>query len=176
MSINLENRHIILETERLYLVEAQLEDAAFYFELMNAPGWLQYIGDRGIKTVADAAEYLTHRVLISYQENGFGFYILITKKGEHRIGVSGIIKRPELEYVDVGFAMLPNYERRGYAYEATKAILDYADNILGIYPICAITTPDNIASQKLLIKLGLEERGIHLWEGKEELLLFSNEK
>ena len=169
-------RRVVLKTERLLLVEARLSDAPFYFELMNTPGWLKYIGDRGIQSIADAEKYLAIRVIKGYLDQGFGFYIMITKRGQHKVGVSGIIKRPELDHVDIGFALLPQYERRGYAIEATRAVMDYATNNLGIYPICAITTYDNYASQKLLEKIGLRKYGIHMWDDKEELLLYSNAK
>lgn len=72
---------IILTTQRLYLRNFELTDAPFILELLNTPAWLQFIGDRNVKTEEDATAYLENRLIKGY-ENGFGFYVIILKDKE----------------------------------------------------------------------------------------------
>src|SRR6201986_3267525 len=118
----------ILETERLRVREFTLNDAAFIIELVNSPGWLKYIGDRNIKTDDKAKEYLQNGPLKSYAENGFGLSMVELKSDGTPVGMCGIIKRVALEHADIGFAFLPQYMGKGYAYEIASATLLFAKN------------------------------------------------
>ena len=146
---------MILETERLIISEISIEDAPFFYDLVNDPEWIQFIGDRNVKTIADAENYLSTKIIPSYKKNGFGFYLVSIKSKNLPIGISGLIDRDGLEYIDVGYALLPEFRSKGYAFEATKAVLTFAKNDLQIDPIIAITNVDNIKSCKLLERLGL---------------------
>lgn len=147
---------MILKTGRLVLTEFTIKDASFFFELVNDPAWIQFIGDRNVKTIQDAEKYLRNKIIPSYHKNSFGFYLVSTKKDNTSIGMSGLINRDGLEHIDVGYAFLPKYWGKGYAFEATKAVLDYAKDVLNINPIVAITDIDNIKSIQLLERLGLQ--------------------
>lgn len=147
---------IILETERLTLREITTEDAEFIYNLLNDPDFLRYIGDRKIKNLDDAKEYISKKMIPNYETFGFGFYLTELRENGTPTGVCGLVKRPFLEHVDVGFAFLPEYRGNGYAFESASAILKYAKNNLGINYIVAITDPDNFRSIKLLEKLGLK--------------------
>lgn len=163
----------IIETQRLLLQEVQLTDAPFIFELLNTPTWLKYIGDRGIKTLVDAEQYIQKSFLDSYQKNGFGLYKLVLKSANTPIGLCGLVNRPSLEHIDIGFALLPKYAKKGYAYEAAKATMDYAWKKLDLNTIVAITSKDNTNSQQLLEKIGLEQVDVITLEGDdEELFLY----
>jgi len=163
----------LLETERLKLRELVTDDAGFLYKLMNDPAWLQFIGDRNIKTIEAAKEYITYKIRPGYEKFGFGFYLTSLKENDAPIGVCGLVKRPTLEHIDVGFAFMPGYRRRGYGYESSVAILDYAKNVLGIDYIVAITDLDNIGSIKLLEKLGLKfEKTIQLDGEDKQCRLF----
>ena len=96
---------MLLETERLYIRKLTLDDALFFFELVNDPDWIQFIGDRNVKTENDAKEYLKNRILPSYENLGLGFYLVIEKESSLSIGISGFVKREMLEHVDVGFGV-----------------------------------------------------------------------
>lgn len=144
-----------IETDRLTISHFSVDDAAFILKLVNSPGWLQYIGDRNVKSLDDARRYLENGPLKSYLQNGFGLYRVALKSTNTSIGMCGLIKRQELEDIDIGFALLPAYAGQGYAHEAALAILNYATNHLGFQRIAAITLVDNAASMKLLQKLGL---------------------
>ena len=164
----------IIQTERLLLQQVHLKDAAFIYELLNSPGWIEFIGDRGVHSLADAAQYIKKSFLDSYEKNGFGLYKMVLKASNEPIGLCGLVNRPSLEDIDIGFALLSSYVQKGYAYEAAAATMDYATTKLGLTKIVAITTKENHASQKLLKKIGFEQVDLIQMEG-EELFLLSYE-
>ena len=147
---------MILETGRLILSELTVNAAPFFYKLVNDPSWIEFIGDRDVKTLADAENYLSTKIIPSYKINGFGFYLVSSKNKNESIGISGLIDREGLENIDVGYAFLPEFRGKGYAYEATKSVLSYAKNTLQIKPVIAITNVDNIKSCQLLERLGLK--------------------
>jgi RimJ/RimL family protein N-acetyltransferase len=162
-----------LETERLLLKPASIDFAAVQLELMNTPKWLTNIGDRNINTIPEAEQYIADKMLLQYEELGFGNYYIQLKKTAQVIGCVGIYNRPELESYDFGFALLPRYEKQGYAYEASNCLLHAAKNRLGIKTLSAITTTSNVASQKLLAKLGFQlAKHSTVTIDKEVLLLY----
>ncbi|MBK6482428.1 MAG: GNAT family N-acetyltransferase [Chitinophagaceae bacterium] len=163
----------VFETDRLALSHLSADDATFIFELLNTPGWLQFIGDRGIKTLHDAAQYILNGPVKSYKSNGFGLLAVRLKDSLEAIGICGLIKRAGLDDIDIGFAFLPAYNGKGYAAEAAHATLDYGFENVGLNRIVAITNEDNINSIRLLKKIGMQyERKILLDGDSEELLLF----
>ena len=143
-----------IETERLIISHLNLEDATFITKLVNSPGWLQYIGDRNVRSVEDAQRYLENGPLKSYAQWGFGLFRVALKTTQTAIGICGLIKRDGLEDIDLGFALLPAYAGKGYAYEAAEAVMAYAQHHLHLQRLVAITLVDNAASLKLLQKLG----------------------
>ncbi|MFJ8458871.1 GNAT family N-acetyltransferase [Lysinibacillus xylanilyticus] len=164
----------ILETERLTLRLQTTDDADFILGLMNDPSWLQFIGDRGLRTVEDAREYIMNGPIHMYEQFGFCLYLVERNEDRSPVGICGLVKRDSLEDVDIGFAFLPTYWGKGYAYEAASAVLAYGLDTLGLKRIVAITSQDNHASAKLLEKVGLKfERLVQLSNDEEELRLFS---
>jgi len=165
----------ITETDRLLISKITLRDAARFIKLTNSPNWLKFIGDRHLKTVEDAKKYLKKGTLKSYSDYGFGFYKLQLKtKSKAFIGISGLIKREQLDDVDLGFALLPEFENHGFGFEASIAILKLAKEQFALKRIVAITLPSNIKSIKLLEKLGMSyEKKVHPFEDGQELLLFA---
>jgi RimJ/RimL family protein N-acetyltransferase len=164
----------VIETDRLILRRLSIEDGAFILRLVNEPSWLRFIGDRGIRTLDEACDYILRGPVESYQRLGFGLYLTELKGDETPIGICGLIKRESLKDVDIGFAFLPEFWGRGYAYEAAAAMMDYGKNAFGLNRIVAVTTPDNYSSIKLLEKLGFRfERMARLVEGEPEIKLFA---
>ncbi|WP_159022305.1 GNAT family N-acetyltransferase [Formosa sp. L2A11] len=164
----------ISSTERLHIQELNTDDAPFILELLNTPNWIKFIGDRNINTIQAAANYITNNHLKSYRENGFGFYKLLLKSEDLKpIGCCGLIKRPELEGVDIGFAFLPTYEGKGFGFESASEILKLAETKFKLNEVVAIVAPENPNSIKLLEKLGLiyQKRIVPFSDGKELLLL-----
>lgn len=166
---------MIAETNRLIISKFTLDDAAFFLELVNSPNWLRFIGDRNTKTIEDAKKRITEGHLKSYKDYRFGFYKLLLKSENNKpIGTCGLIKRDTLEHVDIGFAMLPEYEGKGFGFESSVAIMDLAKNKFQLDKVVAITLETNTNSIKLLEKLGLSyEKRVKPFEDDKELLLFA---
>lgn len=164
----------VVITGRLSLRELNENDASFIIALLNTPSWLQFIGDRNVSNEAQAISYIQNGPQKSYAENGFGLYLVERKEGITSLGICGLIKREELECVDIGFAFLPEFEGMGYAYEAASAIMDLAQNKLNIKIIFAITNDNNVRSIRLLHKLGFRFLRLHESPTKEMLMLFTN--
>ncbi|MGY0408701.1 MAG: GNAT family N-acetyltransferase [Polaribacter sp.] len=146
----------IFETERLWLKPISEEDAAFIFELLNTPKWLEHIGDRNIHSVEDAKNYIKIYMLPQLERLGFSNFTLIRKEDNSKIGTCGLYDREGLEGIDIGFAFLPQYEKKGYAFEASNKVKNIAFDEFKIPEITAITFKNNSASQKLLEKLGMK--------------------
>lgn len=167
----------ILETERLKLREFGLHDASFIVGLMNSPGWLQFIGDRNIRSEEGAMAYLKSGPIKSYADNGFGLWLVERKATGNAIGMCGILKRDNLANPDIGFAFLSEYAGHGYASEVAGATLRYAFEILKLPAIAAITKPDNHKSIKLLEAIGLKlQTRIAGSNQDEHLLLYQIQK
>lgn len=145
-----------ITTERLLIRPTVRDDAEFIFALMNTPKWIQYIGDRQIRTARDAENYIKNNMTPQLERLGYSNYTVIRKTDNAKIGTCGLYDREGLEGIDLGFAFLPEYERKGYALEASQALVDSATKQFKIDFLSAITVSDNIASQKLLKKLGFE--------------------
>ena len=162
-----------LETERLFIRQFRLSDAGFIEQLLNSPGWLQYIGDRNIRTEEDAIAYLSNGPIKSYETNGFGISMVVQKDGEIPVGACGLLKRDYLEDADLGFAFMPEFMGKGYGFESASAILHHAQNELNIKRVLAFTVPNNTPSINLLKKLGFSfERTFKIPGDEEELFLF----
>lgn len=167
----------IIETERLILKTISEEDSGFAFELFNTPKWLKYIGDRNVKSVSDATNYIQEKLLLQHKRIGYSTYVLIEKSADVRIGTCGLYDRDGLEGIDIGFALFPEYEQKGFAFEAANKLLQVAFKEFGLTEISAITRKDNFSSQKLLEKLGLKLIGkTCISDDDEELLLYKINK
>ncbi len=146
---------IICETERLVLRELTLDDAPFILRLLNDPAWIEFIGDRGVRTADAARGYLETRILKMYRDHGLGLWLVEKKDETTPAGICGLLKRDTLNEVDLGYAFLPEFRGRGLAYEAGLASLVYGRTHLGLRRIIALTAPKNFHSIALLEKLGL---------------------
>ena len=135
----------IFETDRLILSKFSLDDAPFILKMLNDPDWLQFIGDKGIKTLDDARDYIVNKLQKSFRELGFGMLIVKLKDGDISIGTCGLLKRDYLDDLDLGFAFLPRFRGKGYAFEAASATISYGKENLGMKRILAFTDADNSA-------------------------------
>jgi len=168
-------------------------DAEFILELLNTPKFIRYIGDRGVRTVEQARDFIENRYRQSYREHGYGLYLvqthvratdllgrseadriaaLLTNKP---IGMCGFVRRDTLPGPDLGFAFLPEYEGKGYGFEAAQAMLEHGRDKLGFSKVFAITSQDNNVSGKLLEKLGFMFDRIFTTPEGEDLKLFEKQ-
>lgn len=146
---------MIAQTERLELRVLDMRDRDWILELVSGADWIRNIGDRGVRTLADAEAYIS-RIQDSQSKQGFSFYGVYSRATGEGLGICGLTKRDELPLPDVGFAFLPKCYRQGYAFEASVAVLAHARRDLGLGEIAAIVSPGNVASIRLLEKLGLK--------------------
>ena len=121
---------VLLETERLIIQQFTLADAPFILELLNTTSWIKYIGDRKIRTLEDAEKYLLNGPIKNQETIALGLSLVKTKNENISIGMCGLIKRENLKDADIGFAFLPQYEGKGYAFESASAIITEAKKIL----------------------------------------------
>lgn len=143
--------NIDLETERLAIRLITRNDAPFILELLNTEGWKKQIGDKNVMNEADAANYIQKTLDTPF----YHYYVFGAKETNEPIGVVSFIKRSDQEHPDIGFALLPQYERRGYAYEATRSFLNKIIELKQFDQVIGITLSDNARSIKLLQKLRL---------------------
>ena len=162
----------ILETERLKLREFKNSDAKFIIELLNSPGWLEFIGNRNVHTNEEAINYMENGAIAKNRFRGFGLSLVENKKDKKSIGMCGLVKRDYLEHPDLGFAFLPDAMKQGYAFEITEATLRYCREALNIQQVCAITSPENNRSIRLLEKLGMFANQTIKSPDNEVLMLF----
>lgn len=163
----------ILETNRTILREIVRSDAEFILDLLNQPSFIKNIGDRNVRSVDESREFIENRFRASYQTFNFGLWAIELKETGTAIGICGFVKRDFLPDADIGFALLPQFERRGYTFEAASASMKYGAEKLNLKRVLAITSKNNEASGKLLEKLGFRfERLIEPAPDDEELKLF----
>ena len=164
----------ILETERLTLRQLTTDDAEFIFELLNDPSFIQNIGDRNIRALDHAYAYIVNGPVASYAKNGFGLWLVALKETNESIGMCGLIRRENLEDVDIGYALLPRFWSKGYASEAAQAAKAYAKDMVGLKRLVAIVDPANEGSIRVLEKLGLRyEKMVRLSADDIDLKLFA---
>ena len=164
------------QTERLILRPMTEKDADFILELLNDPSFIRYIGDRKVRDLDGAKAYITNGPVASYAQNGFGLYLVELKGSGESMGMCGLIRRNTLKDVDIGYAFLPKFWSRGYAFEAAGEMKRYAQEELQLKRLVAVVDPENPASIRLLEKLGMKfERMVRLSPDDIELKLFAVE-
>jgi RimJ/RimL family protein N-acetyltransferase len=138
------------ETERLVIRPIEIGDASFMLQLLNTEGWIKFIGDRKVHSIEEASVYIQKFVT----NPNFHYHTIYLKSNATPIGVLSFLKRDEYEFPDLGFALLPDFERSGFAYEAASAYLNHFKSNSEIKQIIGITKEINIKSIQLLEKLG----------------------
>ena len=164
------------QTPRLLIRPVIEEDAPFIFELLNTPKFLKFIGDRDVRSVEAAREYIRIKMFPQLEKLGFSNYAVIRKEDKLKLGTCGLYDRPGIEGIDIGFAFLPGHEKKGYAFEASSELMRAAEEDFGLCQINAITAKNNFSSQKLLEKLGFAYTKNVRLPGEEEEILFYEKK
>ena len=165
----------VLKTDRLILRRYTLDDAEFIMRLVNDPSWLRFIGDKNVHNLDDARRYLREGPLDMYERYGFGMYRVEERDSGTLAGMCGLIKRDTLPDADVGYAFLPEFRGKGYAFEAASAVLEHGNRVFGLKRILAITSLDNAGSIRVLEKAGMKfEREMEFRPG-DPVKLFARE-
>ena len=174
MPVNPESPPFQLRTKRLTLRELNPDDASFMLALLNDADFIRNIADRGVRTLEQARQYIIDGAMRSYREHGFGLWAVVPDGMDCCVGICGLIRRENLDDVDIGYGFLADARGKGYALEASRACMEYARDQLGLRRIVAITSQDNPPSARLLEKIGLRfERLIRLTDDAEELRLYA---
>lgn len=164
---------MVCQTEKLCLRHITKSDSPFILELLNDASYIQSIRDSGVRTIPEAEDYILKTYSENYHRFGFGLFLVELKESQTPLGICGLVKRETLPDIDIGFAFLPRYWGKGYALNSSLAILDYARNNLKLHRVLAITSSHNLASIKVLQKLGMRfDRMIKLSPDQEELKFF----
>ncbi len=153
-------KNSIFETQRLTIRPVKTEDAAFILELMNTPKWIQFIGDRNVRTVKEAETYIQKKVFPQLEKYGYTNNVIIRKEDNTKLGTCGLYHREDREDPDIGFAFLPQYESKGYAFEASHQLMVAAKDNYGLTELSAYTLEENTSSRQLLERLGFGLKGI----------------
>lgn len=146
---------IILTTPRLRLRHAELTDAPAMLLLLNEAAFLQNIGDKQVRDLPQAQQYLQHGPLASYQQFGFGLFLIERLTDNRTLGLCGLLQRDYLDCPDVGYAVFEQFSGQGYTSEAAIAVVQYARQQLGLQRLCGIVSPNNVASKRILAKTGM---------------------
>lgn len=154
----------VFETERLSCRPIQVTDNRFMFRLLNSSGWLKFIGDREIRSDYDAEKYI-YQIL---QNNKVYYHVFELKETQQAVGVISFIYRELYNYPDIGFAMLPEFYKKGYALEATKKYLEELADDGHVSEVYAFIQPDNLNSTQLIKRLGFKYK--HQIQEKTEVL------
>ena len=166
----------VLETERLLLSRLSYDDCEFIYELVNEPTFKKYIGDKNVSSLEDAHEYLKNGPIGSYEQHGFGMFLVTAKADNTPLGICGLVKRAQFEEPDLGFAFLKRFWSHGYALESSRAVMEFGMSQLGLQRIIAMADPQNCASVRLLEKLGLLfERTVRMDGDSHDIHLFATE-
>ena len=169
-----QRRNRVLETRRLLLRRVTLDDADLMLSIWNDPAFVQFVGDRGVRTIEQAKTALSEGVLLLFERYGYGPFCVVRKADGTRMGICGLFRREVLDDPDIGFALLPEYCGDGFAFEAARAVVAHARDDLGIGTLTAIVSPDNVASVGLIGKLGFSfDRGITMPGEEQEISLYS---
>jgi RimJ/RimL family protein N-acetyltransferase len=151
-------KNLLISTQRLTIRQLSVGDASFILEQYNEPAFLEHIGDKKIRSVDDAIENIIYGAQASYRQHGVGLLLLELRDCGTPIGTCGLIKRENIEDLDLGYALLEKYHRQGYVMEAAQAVLEHAKNI-GLSRIVGYSSPLNKVSIRVLEKLGFEDEG-----------------
>lgn len=166
----------VIRTARLQLSPLDYEDCEFVRELVNEPDFKRYIGDKQVETLEDARSYLRNGPIGSFEKHGFGMFLVSLLHGGEPLGMCGLLKREQFSAPDIGFAFLRRFWAQGYALESARAVMTFGIEQLKLARIIAIVDPDNIASVRLIEKLGLEfERKVRMEGDSSDIDLYSAE-
>lgn len=173
MQVHTHSAANILETDRLYLRRLIRDDAGFILQLLNEPSWIEFIGDKNVSNLNDAKKYIELSAITMYQQYGYGLFLVCDKGHDTPMGLSGLMKRDNLDHADLGYAFLPEFWKKGFALEAVKSVLDYAKETHQLSTILALTKSSNASSIKLLNKVQFQfDRDLKLLDDEENLHIY----
>ena len=160
---------LILKTERLILREMLVSDAEALFEMDSNPKVHQYLWNKPLTNSSEVQSYI-ESVNNQYLENNIGRFVVVLKETNELMGWAGLKYNTEMvnnkiHFYDIGYRLNERFWGKGYASEASFAWLDYGFNVMKIKVMEAAAHSDNIASNKILLKIGLKMTEQYLEDG-----------
>lgn len=161
--------HIKLETARLWMREIETSDAPALFELDSDPAVHRYLGNHPVQSTEEI-DSVINMIRQQYTDHGIARWAVLLKENNRFIGWAGLkwIIEPingHVHYYDLGYRLIPSYWGHGYATEASQALLQYAFDVLGVTCISAMADVENIGSNRVLAKIGMQRRESFMWDG-----------
>jgi ribosomal-protein-alanine N-acetyltransferase len=147
-----------LTTARLALRRAVEEDLDWLDRLQGDPRVMEHVG--GVMTRERSARQLRERMLDYYAAHpGLGVWVTLERATGAVAGIHLLNNIRGETLLQVGYLLFPEYWGRGYATEMCVALLRYGFLELQLPRIHAITTVPHVASQRVLLKSGLQRQG-----------------
>lgn len=157
-----------LETERLHMRWLTEDDAPLMLAIWNDPDFVRHVGDRGIRNLGEARQAMQDGLMKVYRDQRMGPYGLFLRGSEEAMGICGLFKRENLDFPDIGYAILPPFRGKGYVFEAAQAVCRHAEEQMGLEQLLAIVSPGHGRSEHLLEKLGMKATGRIRMPGEED--------
>lgn len=168
---------MIMQTEHLFIRQFTLDDAEEYWPLVFDPAILRYTDGQPKATLDDVREILLGSPLKDYRVHGFGRMACVEKSTGRVVGFSGLKYLNDFDEIDIGYRFLPECWGKGYATESAKILMAHGISELGLRRIVGLVHPENVASKKVLEKLGLRfERELPPDQDGETVMFYSTDQ
>jgi ribosomal-protein-alanine N-acetyltransferase len=149
----------ILETDRLRLRPVAAGDLDEFAALYGDPEVVRFIGYRSPMTREQTAERLVF-MLDHWRQHGFGMWALLLKADGRFVGRCGMRYLDETTEIEVGYTLAREFWGQGFATEAARAVVRYALDVMKVSRLVAVADPANVASIKVMKKLGMTFEGM----------------
>lgn len=155
-----------LYTDRLILRRLTLDDLETIYQLRSNPELMKYIPRPLIKDFEEAkAHFETIEEKIEANV-GINWGIALKETPQKVFGIIGHYRiSPENHRSEIGYMLLSEFSGKGFASEAIDAVLNYGFQELNFHSIEAVIDPNNVASEKVLIKCGFVKEA-HILENE----------
>lgn len=159
---------IRLITDRLIIRDHKIEDLSDYHILMSNRETLKYMHEVGTDSFELSKESLTDAIEQSKFDTDreryfFGIFNKETKEYIGEVGFTILQTSPMGKKAELGYFILEKHWRKGYTYEAAKAVLSYALENCEIYKMISGCIAENVGSEKIMTRLGFTKEA-HLKE------------
>lgn len=166
---------ILLETERLYLIHTRTSDITDLIRLWTDPDITEFLGGpRNPETLRPLFEES-----VSGDRLDFDLWPVIEKESGDFAGHCGLLEKviEGVNEVEVIYIIARGKQRRGYAAEAGRSLVDFGFNCIGLSRIVALIEPDNVFSEVVARRIGLQfEKRIIRQSGERKLFSITKEK
>ena len=147
--------HVIFETPRLFLSRFTEEDAPLIYKLNSDPEIVKYVHEPVLENEEQAKKILTEIILPQYKLN-LGRWAIHTRDNYEFIGWCGLKYIKETGIIDLGYRLLKSAWGYGYATEAAQYTIIYGLRELKVETIIGMAHVENVASLKILEKIGMK--------------------